>query len=131
MEFCINKRTNSIGTHFIADLYKIPKTIFSNDLCKENYDTFDTLVELSLNNNNMNIVKKDVFFFDNYNGAFTSVYLLSESHLSIHTWPEKEYIALDVFTCGYGDTQKIVNELISILKPETYKIQKIERGILL
>ena len=126
MDKYVNK---SIGTHLIVDLFKIPKHIFLNELCKANYETFDTLVELSLTTNNMHIVKKEVVFFNNFDGAFTSVYLLSESHLSIHTWPEKEYIALDVFTCGSVNTLKIVNEIIEILKPETYKIQKIERGV--
>ncbi len=28
------------------------------------------------------------------------VYLLAESHISIHTWPESNYVAVDIFTCG-------------------------------
>ena len=31
------------------------------------------------------------------------IYLLSESHFSVHTWPEYEYMALDIFTCGDDD----------------------------
>ena len=30
----------------------------------------------------------------------TAIALLAESHLSIHTWPEKNYSAVDIFTCG-------------------------------
>lgn len=30
----------------------------------------------------------------------TGFVLLSESHVSVHTWPEKGYVAVDVFTCG-------------------------------
>lgn len=34
------------------------------------------------------------------NGGISGVAVLSESHISIHTWPEKGYAALDVFMCG-------------------------------
>ena len=33
-------------------------------------------------------------------GGVTGVLLLAESHLSIHTWPEKSYAAIDIFMCG-------------------------------
>src|SRR5271170_7067597 len=34
------------------------------------------------------------------NGAITLVLILAESHLSIHTWPEEDLIAIDLFSCG-------------------------------
>ncbi len=34
------------------------------------------------------------------NGGVSGVAVLAESHISIHTWPEREYAALDVFMCG-------------------------------
>ena len=37
------------------------------------------------------------------NGGVSGVAILAESHISIHTWPEREYAALDIFMCG--DTQ--------------------------
>jgi S-adenosylmethionine decarboxylase proenzyme len=129
MEFNINsKNTLKFGNHLIVDLYNIPEHIFLNDLCKENYDTFDTLVEISLTTNKMHIVKKEFHFFDGPVGAFTSFYLLSESHLAMHTWPENRYISLDIFTCGECNTLKIVEEIIGFLKPESYKIQQLKRG---
>jgi len=30
----------------------------------------------------------------------SAIVMLAESHISVHTWPEKEYAAADVFTCG-------------------------------
>ena len=32
--------------------------------------------------------------------GLTAVFLVAESHLAIHTWPERSYAALDVFSCG-------------------------------
>ena len=32
--------------------------------------------------------------------GLTAVFLVAESHIAIHTWPEKRYAALDVFSCG-------------------------------
>lgn len=123
-----NDNDNNLGTHLIVDLIDIPSHIFLNELSKENYETFGTLVELSLVTHGMNVLQKETHFFDQPVGAFTSFYLLSESHLSMHSWPENNYIALDIFTCGNVNTLRIVEEIIGYLKPLTYKIQKINRG---
>ena len=41
------------------------------------------------------------------NGAITLVLILAESHLSIHTWPEESLIAIDLFSCGAIDGQRV------------------------
>lgn len=40
----------------------------------------------------------------------TGLYLLSESHLSYHTYPETNYISIDVYTCGSNNIS--INEMI-------------------
>jgi S-adenosylmethionine decarboxylase len=59
----------------------------------------------------------------------TALALLSESHMSIHTYPELGYAAADVFTCGdEGDPFKAMEVLIETLKPERRNIIYIPRG---
>ncbi|NHN30122.1 adenosylmethionine decarboxylase [Paenibacillus agricola] len=60
----------------------------------------------------------------------TVLVLLSESHLSIHTYPEKGFAALDCYTCGETvDPQLAIDYMISVLKPETTHAKKIIRGM--
>jgi S-adenosylmethionine decarboxylase len=60
----------------------------------------------------------------------TVLVLLSESHLSIHTYPERGFAALDCYTCGETvDPQLAIDHMISILKPETVHAKKLVRGM--
>jgi S-adenosylmethionine decarboxylase len=45
-------------------------------------------------------------------GGFTHLALLTTSHCSIHTWPEWGSAAVDVFTCGEVDTDRIVQGIV-------------------
>lgn len=56
--------------------------------------------------------------------------MLSESHLSIHTYPEKGFAALDCYTCGETvDPQAAIDYLVSVLKPERTYAKKLIRGV--
>lgn len=60
----------------------------------------------------------------------TVLVLLSESHLSIHTYPERGFAAIDCYTCGETvDPQVAIDYLIGILKPETTHAKKLVRGL--
>ena len=60
----------------------------------------------------------------------TVIAVLSESHLSIHTYPEKGYAAIDGYTCGDKiDPKEAVNYLLTILEPKEVYSKKIIRGI--
>ncbi len=62
-------------------------------------------------------------------GGATAFVLLSESHISAHTWPETGNLVIDVFSCGTEEqTQKVVNYLTSNITHEELKIRRIERG---
>jgi S-adenosylmethionine decarboxylase len=61
--------------------------------------------------------------------GFTGILLLSESHISIHTYPEQGYAAIDVYTCGDGVTQKAIDYLKEVLRPTTVKEMQVQRGV--
>ena len=42
------------------------------------------------------------------NGGVSGVAVLAESHISIHTWPERDYVALDIFMCGETQPEKAI-----------------------
>jgi S-adenosylmethionine decarboxylase len=62
------------------------------------------------------------------NGAITLVLILAESHLSIHTWPEESLIAIDLFSCGAIDGQRVLAEITGALHLERANVTEVERG---
>jgi len=61
-------------------------------------------------------------------GGVTGVALLAESHISVHTWPERDYAAFDIFMCGNSLPEKAIDVLKRIFQPETIELQEILRG---
>jgi S-adenosylmethionine decarboxylase len=60
----------------------------------------------------------------------TGVAVLSESHLSVHSWPEYGYLAADVFTCGETtDPMAAVDILRQYFQPTLVELQDLSRGI--
>ena len=64
------------------------------------------------------------------NGGVSGVAVLQESHLSIHTWPEYEYAAIDLFVCGTIDPYLAVPVLEAEFRPSRIDVREIKRGIL-
>ena len=59
----------------------------------------------------------------------TAIALLAESHISIHTWPESNYSAVDIFTCGRNMLPELASQyLIEALKAEEHSLRVIERN---
>ena len=59
----------------------------------------------------------------------TAIALLAESHISIHTWPESKYSAVDIFTCGQNMMPELASEfVIEALKADEHSMRVIERN---
>ena len=58
----------------------------------------------------------------------TAIALLAESHISIHTWPESNYSAVDIFTCGRNMLPELASQyLIEALNAEEHFLRVIDR----
>ena len=63
--------------------------------------------------------------------GMTSVAVLQESHISVHTWPEHGYVAIDVFTCGeHVDIEKALAILQQFFEPNHISLVKLDRGFI-
>ena len=62
------------------------------------------------------------------NGGVSGVAVLAESHISIHTWPECGYAALDVFMCGDARPEASVPVLRAAFAPSQVAVQELRRG---
>jgi S-adenosylmethionine decarboxylase len=59
----------------------------------------------------------------------SGVVIIAESHITIHTWPEHGYAAVDVFTCGHPEVAEAVMALlITSLRAETVHRTSFQRG---
>ena len=64
------------------------------------------------------------------NGGISGVAVLAESHISIHTWPERGYAAVDVFMCGGAEPHKVVPILKRAFMAGRMNLSEQMRGVL-
>lgn len=60
----------------------------------------------------------------------SGVVVLAESHVSIHTWPEEKYAAIDVFMCGTCDPHKAVQVIRERFRPTSLQVSEHKRGVM-
>lgn len=64
------------------------------------------------------------------NGGVSGVLVLAESHISIHTWPERDFAAIDVFMCGSCDPHRSIAVLRDAFCPGRVELSEQHRGII-
>ena len=108
------------GNHLLLELYGCNREKLNDELylrCQLN--SAAKLAKASI----LNIVSNKFEPF-----GVTAVALLAESHLSIHTWPESYYSAIDIFTCGRNMKPKLASQfLIESLEASNYLLKTIAR----
>jgi S-adenosylmethionine decarboxylase len=64
------------------------------------------------------------------NAGLSGVLVLAESHISIHTWPEREYAAIDIFMCGVCDPYRAIPAIKRAFAPSSVQIVESRRGVM-
>ena len=100
------------GIHMICDIKEIQHMSILNDI-----ECLKIMLDIICKKYDFNILQKTEHRFEPQGS--TIIYMLSESHISIHTFPEKQYMAFDIYTCRpYNDNatyEWIYNYLIETL----------------
>ncbi len=61
-------------------------------------------------------------------GGLSAVAVLAESHITVHTWPERDFAAFDVFMCGATQPENVIDVLRYAFTPSQIKVVKRLRG---
>lgn len=111
-----------MGIHIIAEI----RGVNAGKISK--VEDIRPILDKSIARFGLNVISSTFHQFQPH--GVSGVYLLAESHLSVHTWPEYGYVALDIFTCGSDDSALNVFEaIIEELKPESVEKQIIRREV--
>ena len=76
-----------------------------------------------------NMTVKASYFFRFSPTGVSGAVIVAESHISIHTWPEEGYAAIDVYTCGESDPERAVDYILRKIGAKHAHISEIKRGI--
>lgn len=120
------------GLHIIADLYNCQKgeLLVSSARLRE-------LCVTACKSAGLTVLGDHFIQFDGADGTqqggSTGAVVLAESHLAIHTWPERDGATLDVYVCNFtcdntGKAEAVYRSLVTALKPADVMVERIQRG---
>lgn len=114
-----NNSTLSVGVHLLADFW-YGKII-------EETKKIEEILRQSVREANNSPLEVVVHKF--HPQGLTGVILLAESHIAVHSWPEMNYLAVDIFTCGKkSNPHQALQYLKKVWQPKKVKIIEIKRG---
>ncbi len=119
----MNERPRTLGTHLLVELNDCDPTLL------DDLDLVKRILLVAADEAGATIVG-DVFHKFAPVGV-TGIVCIAESHISIHTWPEHAYAAVDIFTCGEDfEPHKAAGRIAQSLQSQQCDITEIQRGAL-
>ena len=111
---------STLGRHLIVDIWVKDPAILNDPAALE------TIMVRASEAGRLIVIGVQMHQFSPH--GVTGVVLLATSHMSIHTWPEHSYAALDIFTCD-GDPWASLKVLEEGLDAEHLSVRQLERGV--
>jgi S-adenosylmethionine decarboxylase len=117
--FVVRNGVRCAGAHLIIDLYDAKKL--------DDIELIEDALRRCVDAAGATLLHIHLHHFEP-NGGVSGVAVLAESHISIHSWPENGYAALDVFMCGKARPEACVPVLRKAFKPKRIAVSEVLRG---
>lgn len=117
--FIIRDGVRYAGTHLIIDIYGAERL--------DELPHVETALRAAVDAAGATLLHIHLHHFTP-NGGISGVAVLAESHISIHTWPECGYAALDVFMCGEALPHETIEILREAFSPDRIAVEEHMRG---
>ena len=108
------------GSHLIIDLWEAKRL--------DELDHMETVLREAVRVAGATLLHIHLHHFTP-SGGISGVAVLAESHISVHTWPERDFAALDVFMCGDARPEMAIPVLRRAFSPGRMEITDLMRGI--
>ncbi|WP_373290577.1 adenosylmethionine decarboxylase [Salinarimonas ramus] len=109
------------GTHLIVDLWEASRL--------DDLPAVEDALRRATEAAGATLLNIDLHHFTP-NGGISGVAVLAESHISIHTWPERAYAAIDIFMCGDARPHEAVKVLREAFSPARIQLAEHKRGMI-
>ena len=112
----------ALGYHYLLEFYECDPDILKNA------DFLEEIMQKAVSKSGAIEIGRIFHRFSPH--GVSGVVLISESHFSIHTWPEYEYTAVDLFTCSKDTKISEAYTFLAVeLQSKRHGITEIKRGI--
>jgi S-adenosylmethionine decarboxylase len=117
--FVVRNGIRCAGAHLIVDLYEAKRL--------DDIDLIERTLRRCVDAAGATLLHIHLHHFEP-NGGVSGVAVLAESHISIHSWPEANYAALDIFMCGKANPEACIPVLREAFKPKRVAVSELLRG---
>ena len=117
--FVVRNGVRCAGAHLIVDLYGAERL--------EDVDHIEHALRACVDAAGATLLHIHLHHFEP-NGGVSGVAVLAESHISIHSWPEANYAAVDIFMCGKANPDACIPVLREAFKAKNVAISELSRG---